>query len=305
MSLLRVYGLTHLEQWKWDEWEEQSRARRAIGDASAAAEGSPEPPQAVHVPVVEPQKSDPVEMDKVDKEDAQQSTDSRNVVDGDRSPASALGPDTAATAEQLAIQELQRTQEAQPTIVAPPVATTASENTTVNTSTTTMNISNDPHVSHAVDSTHTSDDVPAVQSTPPSTGSTAMIAYPPASSSGALRLGSALSPDGSHTPQSSRVPSPAVNSSSAVSSVISAATTQSHSLPPAPPAIPPHISTGGESIYRTIMNRLTALEGNTTLYARYVEEQTAGIREVLLRMGEDLGRLEGIVSYVHLAPVLS
>ena len=50
------------------------------------------------------------------------------------------------------------------------------------------------------------------------------------------------------------------------------------------------------------MNRLTALEGNTTLYARYVEEQTAGIREVLLRMGEDLGRLEGIVSLAPSMP---
>lgn len=44
------------------------------------------------------------------------------------------------------------------------------------------------------------------------------------------------------------------------------------------------------------MNRLTALEANTTLYARYVEEQTTGMREVLRRLTEDLGRLEGIVS---------
>ncbi|OSX57218.1 hypothetical protein POSPLADRAFT_1123186, partial [Postia placenta MAD-698-R-SB12] len=57
---------------------------------------------------------------------------------------------------------------------------------------------------------------------------------------------------------------------------------------------PPQMATGGESIYRTIMNRLTALEGNTTLYARYVEEQTTGVREVLRRLGEDVGRLEGI-----------
>jgi hypothetical protein len=59
----------------------------------------------------------------------------------------------------------------------------------------------------------------------------------------------------------------------------------------------PHAaSSGGESIYRTIMNRLTVLESNTTLYTRYVEEQTAGVREVLRRLGEDVGRLEGIVS---------
>jgi hypothetical protein len=53
---------------------------------------------------------------------------------------------------------------------------------------------------------------------------------------------------------------------------------------------------GGESIYRTIMNRLTALEANHTLYARYVEEHTGAVREMLRRVGEDLGRAEGVVS---------
>jgi hypothetical protein len=44
------------------------------------------------------------------------------------------------------------------------------------------------------------------------------------------------------------------------------------------------------------MNRLTALEANHTLYARYVEEQTAGVRDMLKRLGEEVGRLESIVS---------
>lgn len=64
---------------------------------------------------------------------------------------------------------------------------------------------------------------------------------------------------------------------------------------PMPSLIPPPV-TGGESIYRTIMNRLTALEANHTLYARYVEEHTGSVREVLRKLGEDVGRLEGIVS---------
>jgi hypothetical protein len=42
------------------------------------------------------------------------------------------------------------------------------------------------------------------------------------------------------------------------------------------------------------MNRLSALEANTTLYARYVEEQTNAMREMLRRLNEDMGRLEGI-----------
>ncbi|KAF9238560.1 hypothetical protein BU15DRAFT_47546, partial [Melanogaster broomeanus] len=40
----------------------------------------------------------------------------------------------------------------------------------------------------------------------------------------------------------------------------------------------------GESIYRTISNRLTGLEANYTLCAQYVEVQTAGVREVLRKL---------------------
>lgn len=37
------------------------------------------------------------------------------------------------------------------------------------------------------------------------------------------------------------------------------------------------------------------LEHNATLRARYVEEHTVGVREVLKRLTEEVGRLEGIV----------
>jgi hypothetical protein len=42
------------------------------------------------------------------------------------------------------------------------------------------------------------------------------------------------------------------------------------------------------------MNRLSALEESTTFYAPYVEEQTNAMREMLQRLSEDVGRLEGI-----------
>jgi len=42
------------------------------------------------------------------------------------------------------------------------------------------------------------------------------------------------------------------------------------------------------------MNRLTTLEANHSLYARYVEEQTAGVREVLRKLNEEVGRLESV-----------
>lgn len=76
--------------------------------------------------------------------------------------------------------------------------------------------------------------------------------------------------------------------------------------PSAPPQVQqtpthavPSAQWSGESIYRTIMNRLTILEANHTLYARYVEEQTAGVREVLRKLNEEVGRLESIVSVLN------
>ena len=61
---------------------------------------------------------------------------------------------------------------------------------------------------------------------------------------------------------------------------------------------PPHVGgSGGESIYRTIMNRITMSELNATLHARYAEEHTVGVRELLKRLTEELGRLEGIVRW--------
>lgn len=58
----------------------------------------------------------------------------------------------------------------------------------------------------------------------------------------------------------------------------------------------------GESIYRMIINRLSTLEGNQTLYARYVEEQGRMVNLRLERMEEDIGRLGGIVSVQRAEP---
>lgn len=44
------------------------------------------------------------------------------------------------------------------------------------------------------------------------------------------------------------------------------------------------------------MNRLNMLEANTTLYHKYVEEQTLRLRDALRKLEEDVGRLEGLVS---------
>lgn len=51
----------------------------------------------------------------------------------------------------------------------------------------------------------------------------------------------------------------------------------------------------GESVFRTIANRISALEYNHTLYMQYVEVQNRNIRETIKKLEEDVGRLTGIV----------
>ena len=92
------------------------------------------------------------------------------------------------------------------------------------------------------------------------------------------------------------------NTTSSTSSHLSLSTRSFHpgsSIQIVVPLPSPSPLPSGESIYRTIMNRLAMLETNTTLYQMYVEEQTLQVREALRRLEEDVGRLEGIVSTLH------
>lgn len=104
-----------------------------------------------------------------------------------------------------------------------------------------------------------------------------------------LQSTSASTPQTTEATPSVTVRSPPPAPSSQAAPVISLG---SQALIPPPPA---GVS-GGESIYMTIMNRIAMLEHNATLRARYVEEHTVGVREVLKRLTEEVGRLEGIVS---------
>ncbi|KAE9401729.1 hypothetical protein BT96DRAFT_596312 [Gymnopus androsaceus JB14] len=234
ISLLRVYGLTHLEEWKWEIWEAESRAKREeLGEPSPPLEVVAEEPLPVHTPV----------SDK--PEERIQAT----ALDQATSPP--LSNDSSSITKD---DELSSSTVSQPTLT--PFAWEQYATTTANEA------SNDIHSTM-------NDSPPTVVSTP----AVALSSPSPAETANTTAVSSALSTVTS-TPLSSSLP------------VVSAY--QVHNPPPPPPA------TGGESIYRTIMNRLTALEANHTLYVRYVEEQTNGVREMIRRLGEDVGRLDGI-----------
>ncbi|TFY63823.1 hypothetical protein EVJ58_g3013 [Rhodofomes roseus] len=295
LSLLRVYGLTHLEQWKWDEWEQQSRARRA-SDASAAADSHPEPPQTAHIPVADVSKPQSVETEAAMKGSTRVASETEHAADEDgASSVSSREPSVQIPSGPHTLEEPQPTQDAAPVsdTAASIPPTTPADTTTPDMSTTPDDLDN---VSHESQTAHPADSDSAKATTPSWAISTSLSSdhYPPSYHNRPPHEGTSSGPVESAHASQSRVASIASNLSSSVSSSVSLAASQSHSPPPSPPVVFPPASTGGESIYRTIMNRLSVLEANTTLYARYVEEQTAGIREVLLRLGEDLGRLEGI-----------
>ncbi|KAJ6512791.1 UNC-like C-terminal-domain-containing protein [Mycena sanguinolenta] len=242
ISLLRVYGLTHLEEYKWEMWEQESRAR-----AQQAVPSLPlEEPQPEPAPVPNPVRIPASYAEFLHGA----STESEESLKGAEQPSqNAWDADTA-------FDE-----------VLPPPATPEplEPNDTAST----------PDQSSPTTSEATSTDA---ASTTPESGAASDSAPPPAAS---VPSNDAPAANSIFSTTASTTASTASASSGNTGSALSTT-----SLVPAP--------AGGESIYRIIMNRLTALEANHTLYARYVEEHTGAVREMLRRVGEDLGRAEGV-----------
>ncbi|KIY72593.1 hypothetical protein CYLTODRAFT_388407 [Cylindrobasidium torrendii FP15055 ss-10] len=202
ISLFRVYGLTHLEQWKWDIWESDYKAKL---DALSSARSQETPDLATFTPIIAPT----VDSSLFEQEHG------------------------TLTATMLATES-----------VPLPGEDTSDDNESRNRHSTEIYRDG---ISSGASSNPTPD------SAPPS--------------------------DSDH--KATATLEPTVIPAETVAPVTRVVT-------PVPPPPPP--TTGGESIYRTIMNRLTALEGNHTLYVRYLEEQMTGAKELIRRLSEDVGR---------------
>ncbi|OJT12988.1 hypothetical protein TRAPUB_10465 [Trametes pubescens] len=293
LSLLRVYGLTHLEEWQWETWDAESRAKRSIEEASSPVEVVAEPPMPLQAPVLEQQveeKSGPLLVVSDDIPPSPGfSTESMATVTSDTSASAHDGP----LPSSYTLELIPKT--ADPHVGAHHQAHTETLSSTPKTSAPADSMSNDPSrpptdslYNTKTATIHSSASVFLSQSSLASSSSSHIQSQnlSTASDNHSTIFIDTHSDSSSHSASSHS----SSNRSSAASPHVSSLSVMSPSYsPPAPPA-----STGGESIYRLIMNRLTALEANTTLYARYVEEQTAGMREVLRRLSEDIGRLESI-----------
>ncbi|EGN97942.1 hypothetical protein SERLA73DRAFT_169048 [Serpula lacrymans var. lacrymans S7.3] len=278
VSLLRVYGLTHLEEWKWDRWEAESRAKLEesilastpveVVEAPVPTEkptmDTPEPVTSVPIhTIVHPSPSTQVEREELDN--FMDTLESREVAQGDSvkpEPPSAPHASDDGIAYDGGKQHSHSHSH----------SSTSSVARKINSSTTNI-------VGHGKPSTASpvatdSADVPPLPETSVLASLNADIQQVHASHGHETA---------EHRPSSSSsLPSPdsiantLTHASVILSSVSSSSITSVEISPP------------------TIMNRLTALEANHTLYALYVEEQTTGVREMLRRLGEDVGRLEGL-----------
>lgn len=287
VSLLRVFGLTHLEEWKWDIWEAESRAKRSgvlpisidqstnMPDGNSVASVSDS--FSAEVLDVNVQDSDSLSYISTSKADAGDSRERYNNMRTSKDAAdqsSTSHKPSMTDGDQHVIDFHARSDPTEGNVLAnlgdrdtttaiPFPSTTSHPGPSVTSSTTILS-----DTSYSITTEHF----------PPSHGSETQLPQLSADHTSSLTSDtSAIS--------ISRVSSPSFSPST--TPTISTFSQPSVNAPHAP-------SSGGESIYRTIMNRLTVLESNTTLYTRYVEEQTAGVREVLRRLGEDVGRLEGI-----------
>jgi hypothetical protein len=289
--------LTHLEQWKWDIWEAESRAKQdELEEAKAISfpvdvVDAPELAQALAADAAGKRETAVVHSSDVDtaghsfpanatRQEVEDFMDSLEDTAGIPST-----PNITITADvQIEHQSPAATSDHTPLATAastpaiPESSTIKRSMSTTDGSTSAKSVENTMHEISRQAITDSSYDIVSPASPTVYTSSVSQL------SNASWDLHLPLSYD--------NTTSTAINSSRVSSGHPSQATT---TIPLLQPSVAPS-ATGGESIYRTIMNRLTALEANHTLYARYVEEQTAGVRDMLRRLGEEVGRLEGIVS---------
>ncbi|KAH9850174.1 UNC-like C-terminal-domain-containing protein [Lenzites betulinus] len=290
LSLLRVYGLTHLEEWQWETWDAESRAKRVVEEASQPVEVFAELPQPIHVPITEHEKTEeqgPALSGPGDDASPSPgySTNSVASVTMDASPVAQDSPSPSPHT----LDAIPKTQESfggshhqpQQETLSPIHKSVAEHILNDHSRFLTDTLYNTQPISAHSSSVTLTSSIPSSASSSHAQSFNVSTASDNHSSIFIVHHTDSGSPSASS--QLSAAALPIVSSLSVISP------SYSHPAPPAPPS-----STGGESIYRLIMNRLTALEANTTLYARYVEEQTAGMRDVLRRLGEDIGRLESI-----------
>ncbi|EKM49800.1 uncharacterized protein PHACADRAFT_265504 [Phanerochaete carnosa HHB-10118-sp] len=296
LSLLRVYGLTHLEHWKWEQWEAESRTRRAleivpvtqpeivvdsVPTLSVSWTDLPEPPK--HYDAIIP--------NEVTSTSEEESATSMSVQSASEYVAREPTPETVITSSQMASAHVIPAGHvvSGPDTFAPPSTQNAAPSDIVSEAIPDANNDDSRHLNTdaSLYTTITSSEARLPSSVSLLDSASALSHSLSSLSSHLLQSGSSQSLSSVSTTNQSAQAVRSSTTSTTLSTGVQSVTIVPHAPAPAP-------ATGGESIYRTIMNRLIALESNSSLYARFVEDHAASVREMLRRLSEDVGRLEGI-----------
>ena len=296
VSLLRVYGLTQMEEWKSDVWKAEWEA------SQATAKGISPPDQAVILLEGRPASSSlqDTKHDFNAQAWSQKSVEEAQTTNAESSEASIQ--------DEANVSSVTKTPPTVPEVLA------------ASTPPSVMNGQSKEVPAAQITSEATSGD--SSQSSEFSNRQVASEEGGPAVEAELLR--SPQSTEVDHSTTTMEDPQPQVTSMTILMTAAPATPVISASIPPSPSvntgisnstrqrtitqtvsttiilsAATPSLSStapNGESVYRMIINRLIALEGNQTLYAKYVEEQGRMVNVRLERMEEDIGRLGGIVS---------
>ncbi|GAB1523203.1 hypothetical protein RhiTH_006334 [Rhizoctonia solani] len=232
VSLLRVYGLTQMEDWRIEEWKQEWQARRPAGLTISSADEedsliSPSPPteESTHH---RHQKGEDISVETSYRTDPSGTPTPTPLVTNDTTVSS--GSNLRANDSAFAI---------------PHNSSVDSRNPVHSNITETLNSSSNSAEDHK-----------------------------PTATDSNMKSGSAR-PSKSKTQESASPTSPMLKATQIAT---------------------PIPSTGGESIYRTIWNRLEMLERGSTLSLRYVEEQNQSVRQALRRLEEEVGRLRALTN---------
>ncbi|KAG8738248.1 hypothetical protein FRC10_007116, partial [Ceratobasidium sp. 414] len=240
VSLLRVYGLTQMEEWRMEEWERDWEAGLTISSEAAHVSALPDSPV-----------EDVVQNEADDGEQAQ--------------------------AEETPSQTTQGADSSAPTA------------SLVSTPTSTPSVTGSAEPSEVDDAKARSGHAPGHDDSQPSSGSNIPV------SAGMRHSFSSLSNiTEAQRPSVTDSHAKANGAKSARAKVSASASTGTPVLRPTHVPSPLPSNSGGESIYRTIMNRLDVLEQNSSLSLRYVEEQNYSVRQALRRLEEEVGRLKAL-----------
>ncbi|KAL7421881.1 hypothetical protein Q5752_003652 [Cryptotrichosporon argae] len=277
VSQLKVYGMNQMEAFKWEQRRSQPKPVRGHGDAERTERDRAESEQRERARAEDEARAK-AEREREEKEEARRE---KELGDLERLVQEQMGKLGKEAERARAIESAIAATATRDTAIAQTISDTASSSASrpvVATAKTESHVSTPEQAADANDTRSlTSPDAPNGPGAAPRNAST-----PAAVHATALVANHSVS---------SGPPSSHLATASSSSSASSSAAVPSSSVQPAH-ARPATRSDASESIYAHIVRRLSALEGNSTLVARYVEEQGRTLRAMLAKAE---GRWEGVL----------